>query len=53
VSSGPIFDGFESAYASKWQDRYISDSRREFGPGKENLVSDAAQVNLHPEHWFQ
>jgi hypothetical protein len=47
------FPGFESAYASKWQDRYISDSRREFGPGKENLVSDAAQVCLHPEHWFQ
>jgi hypothetical protein len=43
---------FESAYASKWKDRYLSDSRREFGPGKENLVSDDVQVALHPEHWF-
>jgi hypothetical protein len=46
------FDWFDSAYASKWQDRYLSDSRREFGPGKENLISDDLQICLHPEHWF-
>lgn len=46
------FDWFESAYASRWRGRYISDSRREFGEDKERLLSDDVQVNLHPEHWF-
>lgn len=46
------FGGFESAYASKWEGRYLSDSRREFGPDKEARVADEMQVNLHPEHWF-
>jgi hypothetical protein len=45
------FDGFESAYASKWEGRYLADSRGEFGPEKEARVSDDMQINLHPEHW--
>jgi hypothetical protein len=43
---------FESAYASRWQGRYVSDSRREWSPEKEERVSDGMQVALHPEHWF-
>jgi hypothetical protein len=51
------YSEFESAYASKWEGRYLSDSPRvrpgEGCPvaleGKENLVSDQL---LHPEHWF-
>jgi hypothetical protein len=46
------FLSFESAYASRWRDRYLSDARREWSPEKESRVSDAMQVNLHPEHWF-
>jgi hypothetical protein len=46
------FCNFESAYASKWEGRYLSDSRREFGADKEVLVSDCYQIALHAEHWF-
>lgn len=46
------FSGFESAYGSKWEGRYLSDSRGAFGPEKEAHVSDDMQINLHPEHWF-
>jgi hypothetical protein len=46
------FDGFDSAYGSRWEGRYVADSRREFGPDKEALVTNEMQVNLHPEHWF-
>lgn len=46
------FESFENAYGSKWKDRYLSDSRREFSEGKERLISDDVQINLHPEHWF-
>jgi hypothetical protein len=42
---------FENAYASEWEGRYVADSRREFGPDKEALISDEMQVNLHPEYW--
>lgn len=46
------YDSFESAYARKWEGRYVADSRREFGPEKEALVQDGWQVGLHPEWWF-
>jgi hypothetical protein len=46
------FVAFENAYASRWRDRYLSDSRHEWSPEKESAVSDSMQVNLHPEHWF-
>lgn len=46
------FLGFESAYASRWRDRYLSDSRREWSSEKEEQVKVGMQVNLHPEHWF-
>jgi hypothetical protein len=46
------FDGFDSAYASEWENRYLSDSRRSFGPLKEATITEDMQVNLHPEHWF-
>lgn len=46
------FAGFENAYASRWRDCYVSDSRRQFGPEKEDRVQVGMQVNLHPEHWF-
>jgi hypothetical protein len=46
------FEEFDSAYATRWRDRYLSDSRREFSRGKEEVISDDVQVNLHPEHWF-
>lgn len=42
------FTGFESAYASKWEGRYVSDSRRRPITVE---VTDDMQVNLHPEHW--
>ena len=42
------FDWFESAYASRWKGRYISDSR---GAALEGDVTDDMQVSLHPEHW--
>lgn len=51
------FGGFESAYASKWEGRYLADSRGEFGPEKEarldEMVADGGpiQLNLHSEHW--
>lgn len=41
----------DSAYSSKWEGRYLADSRREFGPEKEARVSDDMQINLHPCHW--
>lgn len=46
------YDWFDSAYASHWENRYLSDSRRDFGPDKEARISDDMQINLHPEHWF-
>jgi len=46
------YPGFDSAYGSKWEGRYLADSRREFGPEKEALITDDHQVNLHPEHWL-
>jgi hypothetical protein len=49
------FEHFDNAYASKWEGRYLSDSRREFGPEKGVRVAlegDSLQINLHPEHWF-
>ena len=45
------FSTFESAYASKWEGRYVADSRREFDTDKEALIDNSMQVNLHPEHW--
>lgn len=46
------FDWFDSAYATRWKGRYVSDSRRVFGPEKGAMVADDMQINLHPEHWF-
>jgi hypothetical protein len=46
------FNGFDNAYGSRWEGRYLSDSRRAFGPVKEATVTDDMQINLHPEHWF-
>jgi len=46
------FDGFESAYAAKWEGRYVSDSRREWDAEKEARVTNDMQVCLHPEWWF-
>jgi hypothetical protein len=46
------FDTFDSAYAAEWQDRYVSDSRREWDDAKQARVSDDMQITLHPEHWF-
>jgi hypothetical protein len=46
------FVAFESAYASRWRDRYVSDARREWSPEKESRVKDGMQVCLHAEHWF-
>ena len=42
------FDGFENAYASRWEGRYLSDSR---GRPITEPVTDDMQVSLHPEHW--
>jgi hypothetical protein len=46
------FAGFENAYASQWEGRYLSDARREWDDTKEQRVSDDMQIALHPEHWF-
>jgi hypothetical protein len=49
------FYEFDSAYASEWEGRYLSDSRREFGVEKGvrlALEGNDLQINLHPEHWF-
>lgn len=46
------FDGFENAHGSKWEGRYVSDSRREWTPEKAASITDDMQVALHPEHWF-
>lgn len=46
------FEGFENAYASRWEGRYTSDARREWDAGKEAMVRDDCQVALHAEHWF-
>jgi hypothetical protein len=49
---------FENAYASRWQDHYVSDARREWTETKEAFVTDHVargqdvQIALHPEHWF-
>lgn len=47
--------GIESAYASRWEGRYVSDSRREWDETKTaRLIENAGegmQVCLHPEHW--
>src|SRR3954447_12707174 len=53
---GPVlmwrdFDEFESTYASRWRGRYVSDSRRLWGPAKAAQVREGVQVCLHPEHW--
>jgi hypothetical protein len=45
------FPEFDSAYATKWRGRYVSDSRRRWSPAKALAVNDRAQVCLHPEHW--
>jgi hypothetical protein len=42
------FIGFENAYASEWEGRYLSDSR---GAALNGNVTDDKQINLHPEHW--
>lgn len=42
------FEGFENAYAAKWEGRYLSDSR---GKPLNGLLSNDHQINLHPEHW--
>lgn len=46
------FDGFENAYAARWEGRYVSDARREWDADKEARVGDDMQIALHPEHWF-
>jgi hypothetical protein len=46
------YAGFEHAHGSGWEGRYVSDSRREWGPEKEARVSNDMQIALHPEHWF-
>lgn len=43
------FGHFENAYASKWEGRYLADSRGK--PLNGNVTNDM-QINLHPEHWF-
>jgi hypothetical protein len=52
ASSGVTSTEFDNAYASRWEGRYLSDSRRAFGPLKEATVTDDMQINLHAEHWF-
>lgn len=49
------FDGFESAYASRWEGRYVSDARGVFRGGDPEDIFDgeALQVALHPEWWFE
>lgn len=45
--------GFESAYAPRWRDHYLSDSRGRFTLGDpEDHLERPLQINLHPEHWF-
>jgi hypothetical protein len=46
------FDAFASAYCSRWEGRYVSDSAREWDEGKELMACDGHQVCLHPEHWL-
>ena len=46
------YSGFESAYARRWEGRYVSDSRREWTAEKEARVTNDMQIALHPEHWF-
>ncbi len=46
------FPGFTNAYASEWEGRYVSDSRRQWTEEKTALVGDGMQINLHAEHWF-
>lgn len=46
------YTDFTSAYASEWEGRYVSDSRREWTDAKDDLVGDGMQISLHAEHWF-
>lgn len=48
------FATFESAYASRWLGRYVSDSRGVFADGdpEDRFDSEPLQVNLHAEWWF-
>ena len=55
-------DHCESAYAAKWEGRYISDSRGRFDLDPEDAFAlqpadgsepSPIQVNLHPEWWFE
>jgi len=41
--------GLESAYAARWKDHYVSDSR---GVLDDFTPTNDMQINLHPEHWF-
>lgn len=47
------FYGFHNAYGTEWEGRYLSDSRREWGPDKEARVTNDMQIALHAEHWFE
>lgn len=44
------FDEFESAYAARWEGRYVSDSRGLIPLADE--LHDDLQINLHPEWWL-
>lgn len=46
------YEAFDSAYAARWEGRYVSDSRREWNAEKETRVTNESQVALHAEHWF-
>jgi hypothetical protein len=52
------FGGFESAYASRWEANYVSDSRGKLGELAETTIEHHVrvgaplQVNLHPEWWL-
>jgi hypothetical protein len=46
------FETFHHGHESRWEGKYVSDSRREWSEEKEARVQDGMQVALHPEYWF-
>jgi hypothetical protein len=48
------FNFIQSAYASHWEHRYVSDSGGKFSYGdpEDVIYTGGWQVNLHPEWWF-
>jgi hypothetical protein len=45
-------EGYESAYAARWEGQYRSDSYGLFRYGDpEDAEERPLQINLHPEHW--